>query len=103
VRAALPWSAGVMLGREAYHRPYILSELQQAVFDEHWQRPEESALLDRMADYAERELAAGEPLSAITRHMFGLYAGQAGARAYRQRLSLGVRKPGAGAALLRAP
>jgi tRNA-dihydrouridine synthase A len=103
VQAALQWSTGVMLGREAYHRPYILSELHQAVFDEHWQRPEEGALLERMADYAERELAQGEPLSAITRHMFGLYAGQPGARAYRQRLSLGVREPGSGAALLRAP
>jgi tRNA-dihydrouridine synthase A len=103
VRAALQWSTGVMLGREAYHRPYILSDLHQAVFDEHWQRPEEGALLERMADYAERELARGEPLSAITRHMFGLYAGQPGARAYRQRLSLGVREPGSGAALLRAP
>ena len=103
VRAALQWSAGVMLGREAYHRPYILSELHQALFDERWQRPEEGALLDRMADYAERELAAGEPLSAITRHMFGLYAGQPGARAYRHRLSLGVRAVGAGAALLRTP
>jgi len=103
VRAALQWSSGVMLGREAYHRPYILSELHQALFDEHWPRPEEGALLDRMAEYAERELAFGEPLSAITRHMFGLYAGQPGARAYRQRLSLGVREPGTGAALLRAP
>ncbi len=100
-RLSLQWSAGVMLGREAYHRPYILSELHQTLYDDGWQRPAESALLDRMADYAERELAAGEPLAAITRHMFGLYAGQPGARAYRQRLSLGVREVGAGAALLR--
>ena len=101
-RFALPWCAGIMLGREAYHRPYFLAELHQAVFADGWQRPEEGALLERMAAYAERELARGEPLSAITRHMFGLYAGQAGARAYRQRLSVGVRQAGAGAALLRA-
>jgi tRNA-dihydrouridine synthase A len=99
--SALPWCAGIMLGREAYHRPYILAELHQAVFADGWQRPEEGVLLERMAAYAERELARGEPLSAITRHMFGLYAGQPGARAYRQRLSVGVRQAGAGAALLR--
>jgi len=99
---ALQWCAGAMLGREAYHRPYLLSELQQHVHDPAWPRPAESLLLERMAQYAERELSAGEPLAAITRHMFGLYAGQPGARAYRQRLSEGVRRAGAGAALVRA-
>ena len=99
--SALPWCAGIMLGREAYHRPYILAELHQAAFADGWQRPEEGALLERMASYAERELARGEPLSAITRHMFGLYAGQPGARTFRQRLSLAARQAGAGAALLR--
>jgi tRNA-dihydrouridine synthase A len=99
---ALQWCAGVMLGREAYHRPYVLSELQQALHPAPWPRPAEQDLLERMAGYAERELAAGEPLAAITRHMFGLYAGQPGARTYRQRLSEGARRAGAGAALVRS-
>ena len=51
--------------------------------------------------YAERELASGTPLAAMTRHMLGLYAGQPGARAYRQRLSEGARGRGR-AAVLRA-
>jgi tRNA-dihydrouridine synthase A len=57
-----------------------------------------------MALYAERELASGTPLSAITRHMLGLYAGQPGAREYRKCLSEGVRAAGtaAGTDLLRA-
>jgi tRNA-dihydrouridine synthase A len=99
---ALRWCSGVMLGREAYHHPYILSELHQQIFADGWQRPAEGELLERMAQYAERELSLGEPLAAITRHMFGLYAGQPGARAYRQRLSEGVRQPGAAAQLVRA-
>jgi tRNA-dihydrouridine synthase A len=98
---ALSWSAGAMLGREAYHRPYILSELHLQLYADSWRRPAEEEILDRMADYAGRELAAGEPLAAIARHMFGLYSGQPGARGFRQRLSAGVRQPGAGAALLR--
>jgi tRNA-dihydrouridine synthase A len=102
VNAALSWSAGAMLGREAYHRPYILSELHMQLYADSWQRPAEGEILERMAVYAGRELAAGEPLAAITRHMFGLYSGQPGARGFRQRLSEGVRQPGAGAAVLRA-
>ena len=101
-REALSWCDGVMLGREAYHRPYLLSELHQQILDSLWQRPPEATLISRMCAYAERELAAGTPLSSITRHMFGLYAGQPGARAFRQRLSEGVRVPGAGVSALRA-
>jgi tRNA-dihydrouridine synthase A len=100
--SALEWCAGVMLGREAYHRPQVIGELHRELFADGWESPGEEALLERMARYAERELAAGVPLAAITRHMLGLYAGQPGARAYRQLLSAGVREPGAGAQLLRA-
>jgi tRNA-dihydrouridine synthase A len=91
-RAALEWSDGVMLGREAYHRPYLLAELQQQLFDDGWQCPSRAELLERMAAYAEREVAAGERLAAITRHMLGLYTGQPGARRYRQWLSEGSRE-----------
>jgi tRNA-dihydrouridine synthase A len=109
--AALGWSDGVMLGREAYHRPYLLAELQQLVFDDGWRCPEAGALLERMAAYAEREVAAGERLPAITRHMLGLCSGKPGARRYRQWLSEGAREhqaqvgpsgPTSAAGLLRA-
>jgi tRNA-dihydrouridine synthase A len=90
--AALDWSDGVMLGREAYHRPHLLAELQQLLFDDDWQCPDDAALLERMAAYAEREVRAGERLSAITRHMLGLYSGRPGARRYRQWLSDGARR-----------
>jgi tRNA-dihydrouridine synthase A len=93
--AALAWCTGAMLGREAYHRPYVITELHQALHADGWQRPTERELLERMARYAARECAAGEPLGAITRHMFGLYAGQSGARAYRVRLAEGARESGA--------
>ena len=94
---ALRWCHGVMLGREAYHRPYVITELHQQVFADGWERPGERELLERMARYAGHEVTAGEPLAAITRHMFGLYAGQSGARTYRQRLAEGARRPGVAA------
>jgi tRNA-dihydrouridine synthase A len=90
--AALEWSDGVMLGREAYHRPQLLAELQQLLFGDGWRCPANAQLLERMAAYAEREVAGGERLSAITRHMLGLCAGRPGARRYRQWLSEGARE-----------
>jgi tRNA-dihydrouridine synthase A len=94
--AALHWASGIMLGREAYHRPAVLAELHARVFDDDWPAPEAGALLERMAVYAEREVAAGEPPAAITRHMLGLFAGLPGARRFRQTLSQGARSLGTG-------
>jgi tRNA-dihydrouridine synthase A len=101
VLEALQWCAGVMLGREAYHRPFLLAELHAAMHpDAPLPAPGRAALLARMARYAERQLARGDRLPSITRHMLGLYAGQPGAREYRRLLSEGAREPGAGARLL---
>jgi len=100
--AALSWSDGVMLGREAYHRPFVLSELQHLLGrPERLGPPCREALLERMAAYAQRQLAQGDRLSAITRHMLGLYAGEPGARDFRRLLSEGARAAGAGPDLLR--
>jgi tRNA-dihydrouridine synthase A len=97
---ALGWCDGVMLGREAYHRPYLLAELHPVVFPD--APPSESSrswLLGRMTRYAEEQLARGERLSSIARHMLGLYAGEPGAREYRRLLSEGARASGADATL----
>jgi tRNA-dihydrouridine synthase A len=102
---ALGWSDGVMLGREAYHRPMLLTDLDAALRGSArtaaHEPPSREAMLDRMARYAARELARGERLPSITRHMLGLYAGEPGARDYRRRLSEGAREPGAGADFIR--
>ena len=67
-----------MLGREAYHRPFVLSELQRSLGGaEGFEPPSREALLERMARYAQRQIAQGDRLSTITRHMLGLYAGRA--------------------------
>ena len=86
----LEWADGVMLGREAYHRPMLLAELSAS-----GARASRLQMLERMADYARREIARGERLSSITRHMLGLYAGMPGAREFRRRLSEGARTPDA--------
>ena len=101
VQAALQWCDGVMLGREAYHRPYLLWELDQTLTDGTAPRPTAATLLGRMADYAEQQLMSGDSLSNITRHMLGLYSGQPGAREFRRLLSEGARATGADATLIR--
>ena len=100
VLEALSWCDGVMLGREAYHRPWLLVQLHAALSGNTEPVPDRAALMSRMADYAARELARGERLPSITRHMLGLFAGEPGAREYRRLLSEGARDPGAGAHLL---
>jgi tRNA-dihydrouridine synthase A len=90
VHTELAWADGVMLGREAYHRPMLLAELSTER-----RIPSRLQMLERMAAYARRELARGERLSWITRHMLGLYAGQPGAKEFRRRLSEGARDAGA--------
>jgi tRNA-dihydrouridine synthase A len=99
---ALGWSDGVMLGREAYHRPSVLAELHRNLYpNDLVQRPTRAELLERMASYAERELARGTRLSAITRHMFGLFGGEPGAREFRRLLSQAAHTPGVGPELIR--
>ena len=99
VIAALGCYDGVMLGREAYHRPFVLAELQRALWG--GTLPTRLALIERMQRYAAGELARGGRLAPIVRHMLGLYAGEPGAREYRRTLSEGARSEGAGVELLR--
>jgi tRNA-dihydrouridine synthase A len=98
VLEALSWCDGVMLGREAYHRPWVLAEIRQVLGG--GPSPARGELLSRMATYTQQQLAAGARLAGITRHMLGLYTGEPGAREYRRRLSEGARDPLAGPELL---
>lgn len=86
---------GVMIGRQAYQQPYFLAELEQHLHPG-WQLPERRTVVQRMLPYIERELARGERLSRITRHLSGLFAEQPGARAWRRFLSENAYRDGAG-------
>jgi tRNA-dihydrouridine synthase A len=92
---------GVMIGREAYHHPYLLAELEQSLNpDSGWQAPPRSVVLAEMARYAAGQVAAGERLHSITRHILGLFAGQPGARSWRRYFSEAGRHDGAGVEVL---
>jgi tRNA-dihydrouridine synthase A len=100
VAEQLAHADGVMLGREAYHNPYLLPALHRAVHGAGFVAPPAAEVVARMRAYADRQVAAGAPLRAITRHMLGLFSGQAGARAWRQALSEAVGRGGTSPAVI---
>jgi len=87
---------GVMLGRAAYHTPMLLAEVDSRFFGAAASQVSLDAVIEAMAAYADREVAAeGTRINNIARHMLGLANGLPGARQFRQILSVDACKPGA--------
>ncbi|HSD16239.1 MAG TPA: tRNA dihydrouridine(20/20a) synthase DusA [Thermomonas sp.] len=84
---------GAMLGRAAYHTPYLLHQLEAAWFG--GVAMSRGDLLQAYRPYVEAQLERGVLLKHIVRHVLGLFAGRPGGRAFRQVLSEGAHKPGA--------
>jgi tRNA-dihydrouridine synthase A len=79
---------GVMLGREAYHNPYLMADFDARYYKDAEAPKTRAQIIEAMLPYISAQLASGGPrLNSITRHMLGLMAGLPGARAFRQRLS----------------
>jgi tRNA-dihydrouridine synthase A len=77
---------GVMIGRAAYHWPWLLAECQDAFLDGGAPaRPQD--LVRPMTDYLERVVVEGIPVKHVTRHLLGLFQGRPGAKAWRRYLS----------------
>lgn len=78
---------GVMIGREAYHNPWVLTAWERTFCDGAW-NPTREAVIAALVDYAARERSEhGTPLRAIARHVLGFANGLPGARRFRQILS----------------
>ncbi len=88
---------GVMLGRAAYQNPYILADVDRAIFAEVSAVPTRAEALTELLPYAARHVDGGGRLSNVTRHVLGLYHGQPRGRAFRR--VLGERGTGASAAV----
>jgi tRNA-dihydrouridine synthase A len=78
---------GVMLGREAYHNPYLLAEVDARFYGSADQAKTRDEIEAGLVEYCATELSRGTYLGAITRHVLGLYRGVAGARGWRRVLS----------------
>ncbi len=75
---------GVMVGREAYHHPWIMSAWDEGFFDAAPAGRDRAAVEAEMVRYMDRVVAHGEPWSHASRHMIGLRNGEPGARLWRQ-------------------
>ncbi len=86
---------GVMIGREAYHNPWMLARLEARLAGT-TELPTRRDVVIRLLPYIEQQLATGVRLHAITRHVLGLFQGCPGARAWRRTLSEQAPRSGAG-------
>ena len=77
---------GVMVGREAYYRPWLMTEWDSRFLGgSAVEAPSRENIELSMVAYMERAFAEdGCPWYAIARHMLGLYHGQRGGRLWRQ-------------------
>jgi tRNA-dihydrouridine synthase A len=82
---------GVMLGREAYHNPYLMATFDQRYYGDDAPVKSREEVLRAMMPYIAAQLAQeggrGLKLNTITRHMLGLMQGLPGAKHFRQTLS----------------
>jgi len=91
---------GVMLGRAAYHNPYVLAQADRQIFNDSHPIPDRDDIVLGMIPYIERELKQGTLLKHISRHMLGLYQGTPGARHWRRYLSENAPRSAAGAEVI---
>jgi tRNA-dihydrouridine synthase A len=90
-----------MMGRAAYQESWRLLAVDPLIFGAPAPFASPKAAAEAFIPYIERELARGTKLSAMTRHLLGLFHAVPGARAFRRHLATHAVKPGAGIAVLR--
>ncbi|AAN67782.1 MULTISPECIES: tRNA dihydrouridine(20/20a) synthase DusA [Pseudomonas] len=83
---------GVMLGREAYHNPYLLAEVDQQLFGSDAPVVSRSEALAQLRPYIVAHMESGGAMHHVTRHILGLAQGFKGARRFRQLLSADIHK-----------
>jgi len=100
IQAHLQHVDGVMIGREAYHNPYLLAQVDAVVMGDTTRAPDRHEVVAALLPYVEEQLVAGVRLQQIARHILGLFQGQPGARAWRRYLSENAHKTAAGVEVL---
>ena len=93
---------GVMLGRAAYADPYLMADVDRALFGASEPPPSRLDVLDRFMPYVADEISRGTRLNQMTRHILGLSNGQPHARAFRWHFAETAYLDGAGVEVLAA-
>ena len=90
----------VMIGREAYNNPWILSQADSLIYGSEGSPASRHQIIESMIPYIDQELSAGTPINRITRHILGLFQGLPGAKKWRRMLSEEAHKAGADSGLI---
>jgi tRNA-dihydrouridine synthase A len=85
-----------MIGREAYHNPFMMSQVDERLYGEAHDKKTEFDLLDKYIKYMQKQMSEGVYLKHMSRHLLGLFIGKPGAKAWRRHISENAHKEGAG-------
>lgn len=86
-KALLEKVDGVMIGREAYHNPWMLADVDKELYGTSSFVMTRHEVIRAYFPYVETQLRQGTPLQHMTRHILGLFHGQPGGKAFRRHLS----------------
>lgn len=92
---------GVMVGREAYHNPYHMIDVDAMIYNDVHSTATRLQILEEYISYVEARLSEGVPLKHMSRHILGLFQGIMGAKAWRRHISEQAHKPSSGIEVLR--
>lgn len=96
MKEVLEFTDGVMIGREAYHSPSLLLDVDHEFYGHEAQDKDLKNKIRAMYPYIEKHLSQDGKLAYITRHMLGLFNGLPGSRQFRRHLSEQAYKSTAG-------
>ena len=91
---------GVMLGREVYHNPYLMMQVDESIYADGGKVLSRRQILEQYFSYIEQQMGQGVYLKHLSRHLLGLFQGQPGAKAWRRYISENAHKKGAGIEVL---
>ena len=86
IKPLLKKTDGVMIGRAAYHTPYLLADIEREIFNNE-DVPSRQDIIEQLIPYIKNELKKGTRLNQIMRHTLGLFHGQSGASYWKRYLS----------------
>ena len=96
MKTHLQYIDGVMVGREAYNNPFIVSQVDSELCEQHSAGLTRHQVAEMMLPYIEQHLKQGGRLNHVTRHIIGLFQGIPGSRGWRRYLSENAHKKDAG-------
>ncbi len=86
IKPHLKKTDGVMIGRAAYHTPYLLADIEKEIFN-NYDIPSRQDVIEQLIPYIKSEIKNGTRLNQIMRHTIGLFHGQTGASYWKRYLS----------------